>query len=71
MTLYKTQVQVDKDFNVKPDTPNLKGKKVRNNLEHTGTATDILNRTAIAQTLRSTINKWNLIKLMNLIHRNK
>lgn len=27
MTLYKTQVQVDKDFNVKPDTPNLKGKK--------------------------------------------
>jgi len=39
-----------KDLNLKPDTHNL---------------IDFLNRTPIAQALRSRIDKWNLIKLKN------
>ena len=34
-----------------------------NCLEHIGTGDNFLNRTPTAQTLRSTINKWDLIKL--------
>jgi hypothetical protein len=46
-----------KDLNIKPDTLNLIEKKVRNCLEHIGTGDKFLNRTPIAQPLRSTINK--------------
>ena len=38
-------------------------KKARNNLEDTGTGKDFLNRASLAQALRSTVNKWDLIKL--------
>jgi hypothetical protein len=34
-----------------------------NCLEHIGTGDNFLNRTPTAQTLRSTINKWDLMKL--------
>ena len=46
-----------KDLNIKPDTVNLIEEKMRNNLEHIGTGEDFINRTLIAQALRSTINK--------------
>ena len=37
--------------------------KLGNCLKHIGTGNNFLNRTPIAYTLRSTINKWDLIKL--------
>jgi hypothetical protein len=50
------------DLNTKPDTLNLVEKKAENRLEHIGTG-DFLDRTPIYQALRSTINKWDLMKL--------
>jgi hypothetical protein len=38
---------------------------VRKNLEHIGTRENFLNRTPMAHALRSTINKWDLIKLQS------
>jgi hypothetical protein len=55
------------DFNDKPDTLNLIKLKVRNCLEHIGTEDSFLNRTPMAQTLRSTINKWDPMKLKSSV----
>jgi hypothetical protein len=52
-----------KDLSIKLDTLNLLEQKVRNNLGLTGTGDSFLNRTLIAQTLTSTIDKWDLMKL--------
>jgi hypothetical protein len=38
-------------------------KKVGNNLERMGTGENVLNRTPMAQALRPTIDKWDLMKL--------
>jgi hypothetical protein len=55
-----------KNLNIKPDTLNSIDNKVRLtnpvNLEQTGTRDNFLNRTLIAQSLRSKINKWDLMK---------
>ena len=48
---------------MKPDTLKLIEKKVRKSLEHMGTGEKFLNRTPMAYVLRSTIDKWDLIKL--------
>jgi hypothetical protein len=50
---------------MKPDTLNLIEDKVGKSLEHIHTGDIFLNRTPVAYTLRSTINKWNLIKLQS------
>jgi hypothetical protein len=42
---------------------NLIEEKVGKNLEHIGTEENYLNRTPMTQALRSTIDKWDLIKL--------
>ena len=47
----------------KIDTLNLIEEKVGNSLEHTGTGKTLLNRTPLVQELRSTINKWDHMKL--------
>ena len=52
-----------KYLNIKLDTLNLIEERLGNGLEHIGTGDNFLNRTPIAQALRSTINKWNLMKL--------
>ena len=52
-----------KDLNKKPTTLNLTEEKVGSTLEHIGTGDHFLNITPIAQTLRETINKWDLLKL--------
>jgi hypothetical protein len=52
-----------KDFNIKLDTLNLIEEKVGNSLELIGTRDNFLNRTPIALTLGSTIDKWDLMKL--------
>jgi hypothetical protein len=46
-----------KDLNIKPDTLNIIEKKVENSLECIGTGENFLNRTSVAQVLRSTIDK--------------
>jgi hypothetical protein len=45
------------------DTLNLKEKKVGKSLELIGTGGNFLNRTPMAHVLRSTIDKWDFIKL--------
>ena len=52
-----------KDFNIKPDTLNLIEEKVGKSLELIGTGGNFLNRTPMAHALRSTIDKWDIIKL--------
>jgi hypothetical protein len=54
-----------KDPNIKPETLNLIEEKVRNSLELIGTGENFLNRTPMAQALRSVIDKWDLMKLKN------
>ena len=48
-----------KDLNIKQDALNLIEEKVKNTLEHTVTEENFLNRTSIAEAIRSPINKWN------------
>jgi hypothetical protein len=48
-----------------PDTLNLLEEKLGKNHKHIGTGEIFLNRTPMTQTLRSTIDKWDLIKLKN------
>ncbi|KAL6091678.1 hypothetical protein STEG23_024272 [Scotinomys teguina] len=50
-----------KDLNISPVTLNLIDEKVRNNLECIGTTDNFLNRTLVAQRLRLTTHKWNLV----------
>jgi hypothetical protein len=52
-----------KDLNIKPGTLNLIGEKVGKSLEQIGTGGNCLNRTTVAHALRSTIDKWDLMKL--------
>ena len=61
--MHKTQVQMDQWPQHKPATLNLIEVKVGNTLEHIGTGNHFLNITPEAQTLRETINKWDLLKL--------
>ena len=51
-----------KDLNINPATLNLIEEKV-GSLKRTGTGDHFLNITPVAQKLRATINKWNLLKL--------
>ena len=52
-----------KDLHINPDILNLIEKKVGKSLEHIGTGEHFLNRTLMAQALRSGIDKWELMKL--------
>jgi hypothetical protein len=52
-----------KDLHIKPDTLNLIEEKVEQSLEYIGTGKIFLNRTPMAYALRSTTDKWNLMKL--------
>ena len=53
-----------KDLNIKPITLNLI-EDVGYCLECVGTGDHFLNRTPVTQTLRTTINKWDILKLKN------
>ena len=59
----KLKFKCIKDLNIKPDTLKLTEEKVGNSLEHTGTGDNFLNRTPMAQALKTTIDKWDLMKL--------
>ena len=59
----KLKFKYTKVFNVKPDSLKLIEQKVGNSLKLIGTGDNFLNRTPVAQALRSTIDKWDLMKL--------
>ena len=52
-----------KDLNIKPDTLKLIEEILGKNLEFIGIGGNFLNRTPMAHALRSTIDKWDLLKL--------
>jgi hypothetical protein len=54
-----------KDLHIKPDKLKLIEEKVGKSLKHMGTGENVLNRTPMAYALRSTIDKWDLIKLQS------
>ena len=54
-----------KDLQTKPNTLKLIEDKVSKSLEHMGTGEIFLNRTLIAYSLRSRIDKWDLRKLQS------
>jgi hypothetical protein len=56
-----------KDLHIKPDTMKLSEEEVRKSLKHMGTGENFLNRTPIAYALRSSIDKWDLIKLQSSV----
>jgi hypothetical protein len=53
-----------KDFKTRPDTVTMIDNKVGNSLELIGTRKNFLNRTPLAQALRTTINNWDVLKLL-------
>ena len=55
-----------KDLNIKPATLNLTEEKVGSTLEFIGIGDHFLNITPAAQTLRETLNKWDLLKLKSV-----
>jgi hypothetical protein len=52
-----------KGLHIKSDTLNLIEEKVGKTHVYTGTEEDFLNKSPVAQNLRSTIDKWDLMKL--------
>ena len=56
------------DLNINPATMNRIEEKVGSCLDHIGTGDHFLNITPVTQTLRSTINKWELLKLEDLLY---
>jgi hypothetical protein len=65
VSLYKAQVQVDQGPPHKTrDTETYRGERGKS-LEHMGTGEKFLNRTTMTYALRSTIDKWDFIKLQS------
>ena len=66
ITLCITKFQVDqKNFNIKGDTSPIE-EKLGNCLEFIGIGNKFLNRTPIAEALRLTTKKWNIMKLKSI-----
>jgi hypothetical protein len=55
-----------KNLHIKPDTLNLIEDHVGKSLKHISTGGSFLNRTPMAQALRSTTDKWEVMKLVEL-----
>jgi hypothetical protein len=54
-----------KSLHIKPETLKLKEEKVGKSLEHMGPGGKFLNRTPMACSVRSRIDKWDFIKLQS------
>jgi hypothetical protein len=54
-----------KELHIKPEALKIIGEKVGRSLKDMGTGGKFLNRTAMVCTVRSRINKWDLIKLQS------
>jgi hypothetical protein len=59
-----------KDLNIKPNMQNLIEEKVGRILKCIGTEENFLNRAPVTQALRSTIEKWSLMKLKSFCKAN-
>ena len=55
-----------KDLHIKPDKLNIIKENMGNSFKHINTEKIFLNRTLMAQALRSTIDKWDPMKLKSL-----
>ena len=63
ITLHKTEIQLHQRYQHKTGYTQSNEEKAGNCLELLGTGDNFLKRTPITQVLRSTITKWDLIKL--------
>jgi hypothetical protein len=61
----KLKSKLIKELHIKPETLKLIDEKVGESLEDMGTGEKFLNRTAMASAVRSSIDKWDLIKLQS------
>ena len=61
--MHKTQVKWIKDLNVNLTTLNLIEEKVGSSLQHMDTGDLFITLTPVSQTIRATMNKWDLVKL--------
>ena len=52
-----------KNLNINLTTLNLIEEKVGSSLQHMGTGDHFLHKTPVAQTVKATLNKWDLLKL--------
>ena len=59
----KLKSKMIKNLHIKADTQNLIEEKVEKSLEHISTGENFLNRKPMAQAPRSTIDRWNIMKL--------
>jgi len=55
------------DLHIKLDTVKLSEEKVGKCLEHMGTGENFLNKTSMVYALRSSIDKWDLIKIAKFL----
>ena len=55
-----------KDLSINLTTLNLIEEKVGSSLQHMGTGDHFLGRTLVAQTIRATMKKWDLLKLRSV-----
>ena len=67
ITMHKMQVQSIKDININPTTLNFKEKKFGRSLGHMDIGDHFLNIPPVAYTLRTTVNKWDLLKLRSFL----
>ena len=58
LTLHKNLLTWIKDLKIRPETLQLIEEKVGPNLQFVGLGSDFLNRTPIAQEIKSRINNW-------------
>ena len=61
--MHKLKSKWIKDININLTTLNLIEEKVGSSLQDMGTGDHFLGRTPVAQTIRATMNKWDLLKL--------
>ena len=59
-----------KQININVNTLNLTEEKVGSSLQHMSTGDHFLSITSVAQTIRATVNKWDLLKLRSFFKSN-
>ena len=62
VTMHKNKSKWIKDLNINLTTLNLIEEEVGSNLQCEGTEDFFLNTTPVAQTIRASINKWDILK---------
>ena len=67
LTLHKTQLKMDHDLGIRPETLHLIEEKVGRNLQLVGLGLDFLNGTPKAQKIQARINNWDRLKLNSFL----